>query len=734
MTKKMLNFNNLLVVIFLLLCSTTLQLQIRLKQNTETLEHNVDVGKEQLKKKSSKSLGPCTCPATQPISKARIKKREFQVVDEVINELIFKPPVMIGKYVFIQEDFPIDAVPDGLKVCPRGYRPFDQRIWNDLVENVGGHENVFESIIKPLQLTTSRNYILNTKKYSNTDKEDMESFIYKSLKFNSISGSYDLADTTIFKSQGLYTKCYLYFKDYVLNINSDTPRNVIYTDTDIQLILGNTNIMGAYWMLNEGENEQQGMKANFNFKSEGCYYIHVYAILMNGELTHNCRPLYVIEKWGDDQLIDPSKVRRDAAKFEKNAYLFKEVSLTPVSTPFATNSDGIYCIAFSDKDSKEIQLLFLDKNLQEMKKVDLDLKGNPVDVTRTSVGFAIIYMNEERTSFTLIGIDINGRIQYSRTIINNPHDSLTKGPHDIVFYKPDGKEEFGMNAMSRPTTAKLAYTNHRIGIIISRSNNFGPDNEGNSQIGMADYFISVSEEGEDEKLGFSWGASPSLEQRIVSDGYSFVTATLGGLYPKNIQVCRMDLMNYAADVDPTREATYKHNTKCMPLLKSEIPTDANGKSCGRLGGLVHHEGIFGVTYSRKPCVIEGENMKEDKDERDQFGLVLFNSDFVILRRITLGKGSNIVCLHSALFGPYISISFTLTRHVKKNEPVKDEVDLEKDLSFFMLVDFNGTIIQKPQKLPMVTCDEFLSNKDGSVASTAVREDGTIDVFRSVFEK
>jgi len=271
--------------------------------------------------------------------------------------------------------------------------------------------------------------------------------------------------------------------------------------------------------------------------------------------------------------------------------------------------------------------------------------------------------------------------------------------------------------MFDPENGRLAIGRGRVAVMFAHYNYFGTS--GNH---TGDTFISVDLETcavplqTDIKLGWSWGASHSLYQQLYYDGSKFVSAALGDANPQNI-LFSVVYLNGSTNILTNEK-----------LLNGDIPGLGNGKSSGRLGGLVKlTPDLFLTTYSRFKST--GTNTQNDKPE---LGIVSFNNTLNRIKTRALTNDNNVNTIKTAKFGNRLIIGYALTNQTHSANGYLPQVSSpDTDTMYVMVVTPSTAIVSGPIEVANFSIspsDDWETLSDGRVVWTYVGEDNVLRLW------
>lgn len=355
---------------------------------------------------------------------------------------------------------------------------------------------------------------------------------------------------------------------------------------------------------------------------------------------------------------------------------------------------------------------------------NLTRKGRPLDLTATPWGFAAYIRYDLNSKSTVLAMYSNCTLKFEKTIMNNENGISPQVAKDqLMFYDSMDplSQPFGMAVMYDPHNGRLAYARERLGLIFAHYNNFGG---GEGHTGST--FVSLDEiNGNDAKLGFSWGCSHSLNQVNFWDGEQFMTASLGDAYPMNIAVSRCEgVQANGWREEYTGKANRLDCSGSSDLISGIIAGDGGGNAAGRLGGLIAlNETDYVMLYSRRSANPSfGENpVMNDKDE---MSLVFFNKSFNVQKNLLITDGRFNNLLHMARYGRNILIGYSLTTCLMDSNFVCSWVN-DDDVSYLKLIDLDGNNLGEIRLRSLPGPDDFEVLADGRVAWITYERDNSL---------
>ena len=325
-----------------------------------------------------------------------------------------------------------------------------------------------------------------------------------------------------------------------------------------------------------------------------------------------------------------------------NSSRLNEIFFGASQAPIAPKENGGYYLCYRS-DENDLHVIEFDSSDKLIEDFNTQYKAIPFDIIEINDGFAIYAreVDDENHSFLLVYDSKYKKINEATLMDNGADPTTTKDA--IVFYNSNNDFIYGLNAMYKPTNAKLAYGNDRINLIFAHYNHFGADG---GHTGDTYYSFDLKCTKESVKYAWSWYSSHSLIQSHIFDGKYFITATLGDAYPQGFTITAVNC-SYIND----KEDTINYNSN-QTIVKS-FPGNFGGNSLGRLGGIMQFDDYYVIIYSVK---------KNDNEERDGIFLTKFKYDgksitTVDTKEIINGVGSKLKNLRAAKFVNKILITY-----------------------------------------------------------------------------
>jgi len=295
----------------------------------------------------------------------------------------------------------------------------------------------------------------------------------------------------------------------------------------------------------------------------------------------------------------------------------------------------------------------------------------------------------------------------------------------ITFWASTTTPMFGMYCMFNPENGRLAYGGQRIAAIFAHYNNFGTDTTPNDHTG--DTIITFDLNLQNVKLANSWGASHSLLQQMVFDGYEFSTASLSDAYPQNIKFQYFNGINSTSAADPkTGLLNRLPDATNDGVIPGTITGNAMGGSCGRIGGLSYigdtgGASQFNLIYSREASGANTVN---------EIGYIIYNSslDLVYYKSV---NNINAGAIKSARYGKNILVAYTTlaNRGTGATTCTYPAYILSTDNMYYMLIDMNGNIVVPPfpYNVSMTNSDDFEVLLSGAILWSFVNQSGYLQL-------
>jgi len=609
--------------------------------------------------------------------------------DETISGKNYGKPTAVGKQVYLQADFignkGISTIKDE---CPNGYKmPTLEQIQTLLVTFKDAAEAY--TILKDSTKFNAKpdfNYVLNTKSNALTDGSQADAWLWKSLYLDSKNSTAYITDIqTYFNTDKLKSKC---IQNPTLSVS--VYSNDFYKDVSYPAKISTPNTATPLWKFSDIVKSEVDTKLSSS--SIGCKYLQVWTKNIANEVLYFCKPVTVIAFYGSDGETTLTSATIKSVDPAVKANGTSGVHFSKGSAPIAPKLLGGLYMLYSESGTNSLKVLEFDKDMKKLSDNDLNIKGYPMDIVETSMGIFIYALDSVDSNNSFIaGYSATYTQQFKRNVMNNGKSPVSISDQ-ISFFDKDGKINFGMETMYTPHNGKLSYGKGKVSLIFAHYNYFGVNNAH-----TGDTQMTFNEEGKDEHLGWSWGASHSLIQANMYDGNYFVSASLGDQYPKNIKVCFVDPNKQTSSVDKTRGGTFTNVSVCKDILTDEgINGTGSGKACGRLGGLVKFGNQYSVVYARNPCTVKDYVGVTTSSKKDEIGLVTWNWDGSAFSNIKITsfvpKGSNVVGLRAGRYGQYIAVGYATSATDAADAPVTDSFTGKTEKANYILVDFNGKVI------------------------------------------
>jgi hypothetical protein len=623
-----------------------------------------------------------------------------------------------------------------LEGCPTGYRLMTLEDLRTIEKDLN-KKSLYEVLIdrKSFNIQSSYKYVLNTKSYPEAKSmEDDKYYLKKTFYLDEESQTVKFIDLNPAGKKDVQFKCILDSKNYKLKIriiNSSRSDDIIDLGENLIVMINNPNVRDVIWKTDYFRKQKETLYVAY--KDEGCTNIHAWGILPSEQIVYGCRAFYVKPK-NDIKLSNVNSIREKPTvmTYNKNFGILKN-ALMPLQIPLTTNSDDQIVLFYTHLETHNLHLMVLDNKLQEVSDLDLNITAHGLDIIKTRKWYVILCREYQNDSHMyLYGMDLDFKFSWKRDIVYNLPDPTFEDSIDqninVIFKNKKGEVAFGMNKIFKIISGKLEFAGNRIGVLFSHLNYFGKSIKRNERKYLGSTFLSFDEDGQNEKLGFSWAASPTLDISLRSDGENFITSSLSGAYPDNIVLCSVSIRKFSKEKD-FYNRPYKHLVKCKSLSNEPIPVDGKGNSCGRMSKILYdNKNIFSIVTSVSSCE---QVRKFYPDHENKFFITFFDKELNIKSVIDLGNFDNIKCLDSARLGKNYAIFFTTVLVDKISNQNFFDVHLKENNSktYIMVVDPQGKIIKPAREINSSNCGNIQSLNDGSVVLPFLKNDGRFEIIK-----
>ena len=647
--------------------------------------------------------------------------------------------VSVNGVIFTQKNFGIKRNSKSLKLagdlnCPRGFRLLSKADLRVLADSLTG--NKFSKYIDHEHLNLPRDtHILSADKVFALDYSDKPSaFSFHGVMV--LSGDRDLTlekFTTFTDDFPKVTKCVL--DSYQSSAGRVDEQEDLRQGYAYKVVISMYNAIDYSIELTGGIRVSGQGFFDFTPNLAGCFYIKIKWKMWDGTIVTNCKGYMVQPTFGTDfdTFLDPGKITQTRYDLEPVA---REVKLhfRGASAPMAAKPEGGAYILYSLESTGQMHVIEVDNSMNRLATFDLNVRGRPLAIAATESGFVIyVQLASDRHHSELMHFTEAGSLKWSRTIMNNG-DRPSQAKEQVTFHDRSGEPAYGMQAMYRPDGGKLSVGRDRIVLIFSHYNNFEAGGEG-FRGHTGDSTISFDLNGNDLLLGSSWGTTHSLSQRIVYDGLRFLTASLGDAYPQQIRFTVHNGKYKSTFVDGKTGKQNRYDTfSRSDVVPGSIPGDGDGRSCGRLGGLLAIRRAkflkYAQVYARRACSTSLQGRLSTNDQ-DEIGIVFFDRDLNRLDKHKLGDGWNVNSVKAAVYGDNIFVMYSTSADSSRSgSEFLPNTRAEGDSCHIMLIQSNGTLRSKAFKLDECVFgnDEPATLQNGNVGWTFVDRDGRLKAF------
>jgi hypothetical protein len=670
----------------------------------------------------------CTCGGYDSVPPLT-PNTSFVPQEEIINGTSYGVPVVIGNVTVLTGNFIVTpSITDLLATCPLGYRTPTQ---DEL--RVVFRTNDFMFLKNTMKILPDKSYVSAVKSSpTSTAPNVFDSWNFKGSFMVSDNGQIQENDVNTFFENPTYTKC-------VQDINQRVPLRITQKDFvagfDYEVGLINKNYL-TYGFRFKNQTIMNQDTFFLNYTELGCVTLEFFALTLNNQTIYNCRKLWVNPYTGSEA---PSTLAADTIKYiatntsaSRMIYLFWNRGNAPISPIQAT---GGFYLAFTGTDNYTYVQEY-NSNLDKIKEVNLNITAFVCDIIANNPGFTLYVKDVNDNNYAyLIGFNKNFTQKYRVTIMNNGI-TPTAITQQLSFYDKTGNIFSGMEAMFAASSGKLSYGRGRVGLLFSHYNAFGTPVLRNDHQG--DTFYTFDRKGGNETMAWNWKTSHSLYQAQFYDGQYFITASLGDMYPTNIKVCVVDGQSRTDDIDGIRQNKVFNPTYCVDIVPGNIPGNAAGASCGRIGGIFQQGANYGLVYARKPCQLIMTSGQQSVSNDNEIALITFKIDpnMIIfnINKVPLGLATGLTGIRASKYGNNIFITYLWVQDNfglgAANQYIVGESALETQ--YAMLVDFNGVIVTSPYvyagPINVSPSDDMKTLNDGRVIWTFVDRSNNLNIF------
>lgn len=669
----------------------------------------------------------CSCPKHPPKPPMELGAVPgYTVQDEIFGTENYGKQVSFGKLIFLERtEQIIQGYSWGITYkCPEGYRlPYLEEI-KEILDNLKDDAD-HKALIKGLGLEEGKNYVTSNKTHPE-DSSPISIPAYEFEKFSIDNGKVKISTINVapnWYGPSCYSKCVK---------PSNTPFKIIVSDSDfsagtkVHLTLDSINFNSILWKYDKYYTTRSEFTRTF--KETGCHQVELWAKNVANEIVYTCQKIYIgLPLFNKKKTtISPSKIK--TVEFPNiPMYSIPAIFFDPAAGPIAPKFDGGFYLFFAQEIKENVYQLHIaefDKDMNLIVDKDLEREGRPTDICATEWGFAILY------AFRGLGETVSGYYsdyteRFTTTLFINDYGAF-KLKDQIRLYSEEGSLFFGQESMYRPSNGKIMFTNGVFSIAFDPYNNFnalGIEKNGHT----GDMFITLDENGENERHSWTWGASHSLIQTMVWTGKYLVYAALSDGLPHGFQATALDPTVVSGGWDDVNKRYTYIPYSGWVGLHTRMPGDTIGNTCGRMGSVVYNGEMFAVPFAVKPC-----SGKDYTEEVDEVGIVTFklgdegkiiDVEKKVFPNIT---GVNMIQIRNGKYGKNIFIVLGYDAYQTNLRAVSGYQLLNHDQKVkYLLCDFKGKIISGPfddKDYILNFTDDFRELKDGTLVWATPNKD------------
>jgi hypothetical protein len=599
--------------------------------------------------------------------------------DEIIDGINYGRPVQINEFqVFLDRDLESyvneegeeislvsgkgpgisggNSYVDSLKACPNGYRLPSLEDFNFLLTSTGitpeeryafmTHPDGFAAVVDENGGAT---FICSSPEY--------ESYDITTLKIANgdvllSSTSSDMNTDTFFQTRCIQAE-YFEFELEGLQENDYTVDDVI------TVAVAYPNALSVHWDFgNSVTADTPTASVIYPTGEEGKHFITCTITLLGEREVTNTKFIWVKAAEPNDSQTALDLTQLKILSLRANAAKINTIYFTYGTAPIATRSGGGFWTVWRNSETNELYAFALEDDGTPILWEDHFMgEGYALDAARTSDGIFVL-ARDSNQRLSLFGRLNSGEILFNVTIEDNGEAPIKAGPDQVIFYDDEGVPVSGMQAMFTPTSARVVSARDRLAILLAHYNYFGELEDGTRDDRQGDSFFTCDEPVNEFTLGFEFGTSHSLQQHVLFDGDSYITASLGDSEPMNIRVHRVAYDEITSDYDAVHERQNKLEEISEDMVDGLIVGSEDGYSTGRLGGLLTMEYNKNVLiYSRRPINDIETGLVSEEDE---LALIFFDNQLKVLDKKVIGPGSNVNVIKSAKYGSNILVAYSIS--------------------------------------------------------------------------
>jgi hypothetical protein len=442
----------------------------------------------------------------------------------------------------------LDFIPEPVKIPPTSLKSSieESNVFIEVVDNP--HIQMIESKFKKVKHELDDEFIAKLRNYDRILLLSMNfSDIYNkeaySLSIDNNSVGVGNRSTSMCTPKSFFSTRCIACQSFELEIKASST--YFELEKEIHCSIVHPNVLSYEWDFGDQNNS-----VKFDKNTSNPSYKYLYA----GEYMITCK----VTLFGNRNISASKKVfvYSQIQKIQLNTKLkkFNQILVKPVVNHKVKRNDLLHltnpsvCIAKRPISSGGCLIAFQDINMQlnvlifdedkfKFSKPIYNLDNAlPLDIVYTDKGYVLLLRDTRDPNILLVQhISESGETVFSNVIMCNGHNPVRAEINQIIFFDNEGKPVFGMNAMHRPISGKLAYGNGRILVIFSYTNYFGAT-KGVREDHLGESIISYKQDGTEVNLAKSWSTSHSLAQIALFNDNCFITASLGDAYPQNIRV------------------------------------------------------------------------------------------------------------------------------------------------------------------------------------------------------
>jgi uncharacterized protein (TIGR02145 family) len=678
--------------------------------------------------------------------------------EEIINDINYGRPVLIGRQVWLERDVEYyiteegvrvsvrtgegpglngdNSLDESLKACPNGWDVPDKKDFEELIRHIGvTPEERLEAILDPNGFGTviDQNGEADFISMSSAGENN---FVLTVTDDNVLLST---KPRTSSKQQPTYfsTRC---IQSKYMDIDIRTNSTDYHKGDTIEYRVDHiANVVSVSWDFGNGIIAYSEVATEQILDSmKTPHLVTVEIELFGGYHIKNTKEIWIEPDtvFQEENTLDLEKLIIVNAK--SNAYKDESVFFSAGTAPITADLEGgSFFVLWRNILTAQMGIFGINSEGTPNYLRDFTVEaGYPLDIATYYAGQELAYLGKNEDNDLFISIrSKEGRLHSTRILEN------TGSSEDLIFYS---SEEEAITLLTDITSARLIGSRSRLGISFNHydtANPVNPVNTVNTEIEAEEAhwnsFISINETLSDEALGSAEACSSSIASALLWDGEAYIAACLDSAN-MNIVLTRTLYHTNSQFIDPVLQKRNRLEYTTATVLKT--PLLGHGELINaRLGGIIMMQhGKYVLAYSTTKCQGEHEN---------QIVLAFFDCDLIVSKLAVIGNGSKVNVLKIALYGTNLLVVYS------EQNQVIDECFLDpryksliiKPISYFiyfrhtgneqtfiMMCDSEGNVVSGPHDLlkhgaKISASDDLKTLDEGHVVWSWVDDNNTLKV-------